>query len=61
LFDADFYAAEYPDTAGGSDPVQHYLVLGAAEGRDPSPAFDTTAYVADHPEAAGADRNPLIH
>src|SRR5215472_17744164 len=55
LFDADFYTAEYPDTAGGIDPVQHYLVVGAAEGRDPSPAFDTAAYVADHPEAAGED------
>jgi glycosyltransferase involved in cell wall biosynthesis len=60
-FDADFYAAEYPDTVASIDPVQHYLLFGAAEGRDPSPAFDSAAYVAEHPEAAGAGRNPLIH
>jgi GT2 family glycosyltransferase/glycosyltransferase involved in cell wall biosynthesis len=61
LFDAAFYTLQYPDLPAGSDPVLHYVVSGAAEGRDPNPAFDTAAYLAAHPEAAATGCNPLIH
>jgi len=60
LFDAAFYTTHYPDLPAGSDPVLHYVVSGAAEGRDPNPAFDTAVYLAAHPEAAAAGSNPLF-
>ncbi|MBU3076994.1 sulfotransferase family protein [Sphingomonas quercus] len=45
LFDADWYRAAYPDVAAsGLDPATHYLRIGAAEGRNPSPLFDTGFY-----------------
>jgi glycosyltransferase involved in cell wall biosynthesis len=62
LFDATYYRSRYPDVAtAGIDPTLHYVVSGAAEGRNPSAEFDTAAYVAIHPEAAQDGRNPLIH
>jgi glycosyltransferase involved in cell wall biosynthesis len=36
LVDPDWYLAAYPDTAG-QDPVRHYALWGAAEGRLPRP------------------------
>jgi hypothetical protein len=32
-----------------------------AEGRDPSPAFDTTSYLSANPDVAAAHVNPLVH
>jgi glycosyltransferase involved in cell wall biosynthesis len=61
LFDATFYASEYPDIPADIDVALHYVLFGAAEGRDPSPGFSTAAYLAAHPEAGGKGRNPLIH
>ena len=44
-FDAAHYLARYPDVAAvGMDPFEHYLVQGAAEDREPSPAFDARFY-----------------
>lgn len=61
LLDATFYLAEYPDVPAGIDVALHYVAHGAAEGRDPNPAFNTLAYIAAHPDAAGKGRNPLVH
>ena len=62
LFDANFYLKRYPDVAAvGIDPVWHYLLWGASEGRDPHPDFDTSVYVESHPEIACSDDNPLVH
>jgi hypothetical protein len=45
LFDVAYYLARYPDAAeSGLDPVDHYLRIGAANGYDPSPLFDTGYY-----------------
>lgn len=45
LFDADWYERRNPDVADwGLNPVRHYIAYGAAEGRDPSPKFDTSWY-----------------
>jgi lipopolysaccharide biosynthesis protein/GT2 family glycosyltransferase len=43
------------------DPALHYLELGAAEGRDPSAAFDTQWYLAEYPDVAASGTNPLVH
>lgn len=45
LFDEAWYLATYPDAgASGLDPVEHYLTIGAAQGHNPNPLFDTGFY-----------------
>lgn len=63
LFDDTWYLQRYPDVANsGMDPLEHYLLHGASEGRNPSPAFSTTDYVSSHPEIKDSNnKNPLIH
>src|SRR5260370_32575446 len=43
------------------NPLVHYVEYGAAEGRDPGPAFQASSYVAEYPEAAFGGQNPLAH
>lgn len=62
LFDRDWYLATYPDVAAsGDDPIIHYLVAGAAEGRDPGPGFDTIWYLAENSDVQVHGMNPLVH
>jgi len=62
LFDKDWYIEQYPDVAGsGVDPLVHYLLSGAAEGRDPHPLFNTHWYLEKYPDVAGSGMNPLAH
>lgn len=61
-FDERWYLQRYPDVGkAGMDPVRHYLLHGAAEGRDPSPGFSTSGYRSAHPGVAESGVNPLIH
>jgi len=60
LFDAAWYREHNPDTAG-KDPVLHYLRVGAAEGRDPSPGFSTLGYLRSYPDIKKSGINPLLH
>lgn len=61
-FDAGYYLEHNPDVARMEmDPIHHYLVYGAREGRNPAPDFDTRAYLVRHPEAGRAGMNPLVH
>jgi hypothetical protein len=60
-FDARWYLTTYPDVAAsGVDPIRHYLEFGAPEGRNPSPDFDTTSYLADHPMLSVWGLNPFV-
>ena len=62
LFDRSFYLNRYPDVArSGVHPVAHFLLYGAAEGRQPHPLFDTAGYLAANPDVAAAGQNPLLH
>jgi hypothetical protein len=62
LFDAAWYVRHYPETLGsGLSPVVHYLLHGAAEGRDPGPDFSTSRYLDEHPDLDPATTNPLVH
>lgn len=62
LFDVTWYLTQYPDVeALGLDPVEHYLWLGAALGRNPSAAFDTRAYLSLYADVANTNVNPLLH
>jgi hypothetical protein len=46
LFDADYYRQSYPDVAAsGVNPFWHFITIGAFEGRNPHPLFDTNFYL----------------
>ncbi|MCA8438479.1 hypothetical protein [Burkholderia multivorans] len=59
LFDAEWYLQEYPDVAeSGQDPILHYLVFGAKEGRRPSENF---VAMPNPPGVSGdVEDNPLL-
>jgi myosin heavy subunit len=61
-FDEAWYTATNEDVVkDGYDPVEHYVLYGAAEGRDPSPVFNTRRYLEINPDVAEAGMNPLFH
>jgi glycosyltransferase involved in cell wall biosynthesis len=62
LFDESFYLHSYRDVAvAGMSAALHFLVIGAAEGRDPYPLFDTSFYLAQYPDVVAEGINPLRH
>ena len=45
LFDEGWYRRAYPDVEqSGLGAIEHYLAIGAREGRNPGPLFDTAYY-----------------
>jgi GT2 family glycosyltransferase len=62
LFDRDWYAAAYPDTArfalGG---YTHFRRHGWKEGRRPNKYFDSLWYLQRYPDVGKAGINPLDH
>ncbi|MBT2321959.1 hypothetical protein J7E62_06280 [Variovorax paradoxus] len=62
LFDTDYYLQTYKDVArSGCDPIEHYLLHGSREGRNPSEAFSTEGYLRRYADVASAGLNPLVH
>ena len=62
LFDRAGYLQRYPDVAeAGIDPVEHYVVHGTAEGRDPCDLFSTAYYLESNQDVAASRINPLRH
>jgi GT2 family glycosyltransferase len=62
LFDKDWYLANNLDVCElGINPLRHYLLFGAYEGRDPGPFFSTRRYLADNTDVATMGINPLAH
>lgn len=62
LFDRDYYLNRYADVRQAAiDPVFHYLLFGAAEGRQPHPAFDGLYYTRRYPDLGRSSWNPLLH
>jgi len=62
LFDKEWYITQYEDVArSGVDPIVHYLMYGACEGRNPSPEFDTLRYLIQYLDVADKGVNPLLH
>jgi glycosyltransferase involved in cell wall biosynthesis len=62
MFDASWYRTQYPDVVQAAiEPMQHYLLSGAAEGRNPGPLFDTSWYVDRYPDVRRAGINPFVH
>ncbi len=61
-FDAAFYLAHNPDVAAaGMDPLEHFLVTGWREGRDPCAAFSVHDYLETYPDVAKSGLNPFAH
>jgi lipopolysaccharide biosynthesis protein len=62
LFDGEWYLANNSDVAAvRMDPVLHYLLYGAREGRQPGPQFDAVAYLRRYEDLAIKNENPLLH
>ena len=61
-FDPVWYLVEYPDVLEAhTSPAEHFLLSGAAEGRDPGPEFSTAYYLKSVPGLAESGMNPLVH
>ena len=61
-FDAEWYLRYNLDVAYSSlDPIEHFLLFGANEGRDPSPKFSCKSYCSENPDVAQSNVNPLLH
>lgn len=62
LFDDQWYVESYPEAVQGNmSSAEHYLSMGAFEGRDPGPAFETMAYYLANPDVAQAGWPALVH
>lgn len=62
LFDREWYLKKYPDVAAAMvNPIEHYVLHGAGESRNPSPFFDTKYYMETYPDVAAAGINPFRH
>ncbi|HXE12403.1 MAG TPA: glycosyltransferase [Bryobacteraceae bacterium] len=62
LFDGTYYLEQNLDLAATQvDPLLHYVMNGANEGRNPHLLFDSFFYLNQNPDLAQADVNPLAH
>jgi hypothetical protein len=62
MLDKDWYLAKNIDVAeAGVDPIWHYVLFGAREGRDPSASFSTSGYLSHNPDVAAFGASPLEH
>jgi hypothetical protein len=61
LFDPEFYTARYPDIREARiNPLFHYILHGAGEGRKPHPMFQPDYYLAVCADARNAEA-PLVY
>jgi len=61
-FDQGFYLEQNPDLArSGADPLEHFLLHGWREGRDPAPWFSVRDYLSANPDVEEAGVNPFVH
>lgn len=62
LFDVGFYLSSYPDVRiSDIDPIEHYVMVGANEGRNPSSNFNTGFYLSSYEDVKNSNLNPLVH
>ena len=62
MFDEEWYKSKYPDVGeAGIDPVVHYILWGAAQGRDPCRHFSTSYYLKNNSDVVERAANPLVH
>jgi len=62
LFDEAYYLKQYDDVRRADiDPIEHYVLHGWKEGKNPAPWFDTKFYLENNPDVAKAGVNPFVH
>lgn len=62
LFDNGYYLENNPDVAAsGLEPLEHYLIYGGNEGRNPGPVFNSNFYLNENPDVKCLGINPLLH
>ncbi len=62
LFDAAYYLNRYPDVqASGLDPLEHYVLRGAREARQPHVLLDGESYRKRHLAVRRFKVNPILH
>lgn len=65
MFDSEWYLLNYQDVAKDSyyqkKPLEHFLIHGAYDMRNPSNRFDTEFYIKEYPDVASSNLNPLLH
>ena len=62
IFNKDYYLSNYPDVKNSRvDPLMHYILYGADEGRNPHPLFDSNYYLERNPDVKKTGANPLEH
>lgn len=62
IFDNDWYLDNNPDVAEKEiNPLKHYLMYGAKEGRNPNPLFYSSWYLEQYLDTINAEINPLLH
>jgi len=62
LFDPIYYTKRYNDVAdSGLEPLVHYVVFGATEGRSPHPLFNSSYYKEQLSAKGIRTNNPLKH
>jgi glycosyltransferase involved in cell wall biosynthesis len=61
-FDDDFYLSHNPELNGReADLFAHYMSTGWRECRDPSPSFQTLAYLLKHRDQLRSGANPFVY
>jgi hypothetical protein len=61
-FDREFYIREYPEVSRtGQEPIEHFLLTGWREGKDPNPRFSVRDYLRANPDVRAAAVNPFLH
>jgi hypothetical protein len=62
LFDQDYYLSQFTNSQVNlGNPITHFILSGAAQGRDPNPLFNTSYYLKHYPEVGRSGINPLFH
>ena len=62
LFERDWYLQTYRNVAeSGGDPLDHYMLHGVSESRNPNRLFDTAWYLSEYLEVEASGLNPLAH
>lgn len=61
-FSVEYYLSRYPDIDPTLvDPVEHYVVFGWLENRDPSAEFSTQKYLAKYPDVAKCPSRDIVN
>jgi len=61
-FDVEFYFKEYPDVEKAEvDPIEHYILFGVADSRNPNNWFNTSYYLNSNTDVRDQDINPFYH